>query len=450
MKMKKITNKLLLTGILFLLSTIYVHAGFGVSPTDLDHKYLKPGLSFEKTFTLSRSDSLEEMDIYIEPDFDSISSWFTYQPSKTFKFKRGQTTATFTIITNVPENAPYQEYEGVFRVKAVPSSQNIRGISIIQGVRLDAGLVVTEVDVKSLRITAIDALDSEVGKSIQIQITGTNDGNVDASPTLKVPIMDLNMNVLEEHEIENFGTIGPNETATLIAELETNLPTGEYFLGVKVYLDDTLLREDRVVFNINNIPEEKTPDEEVEKTPFINSIMGDIGSNLQHILISIFILIIVYILLDLIWKKKDLKEETQKWWAVLLGSKTLTRALLSFFIALQIMLILILYPLVGMDRKNIPNTPEVEETESGETQGVKDVKYKPLDVLPSIEVDGYNIYEKADTNSKVIYIARENETFDVVEERDGWYKVLILDDDYEILYGWLPQSIVKSVEIEEE
>lgn len=450
MKMKKITNKLLLTGILFLLSTIYVHAGFGVSPTDLDHKYLKPGLSFEKTFTLSRSDSLEEMDIYIEPDFDSISSWFTYQPSKTFKFKRGQTTATFTIITNVPENAPYQEYEGVFRVKAVPSSQNIRGISIIQGVRLDAGLVVTEVDVKSLRITAIDALDSEVGKSIQIQITGTNDGNVDASPTLKVPIMDLNMNVLEEHEIENFGTIGPNETATLIAELETNLPTGEYFLGVKVYLDDTLLREDRVVFNINNIPEEKTPDEEVEKTSFINSIMGDIGSNLQHILISIFILIIVYILLDLIWKKKDLKEETQKWWAVLLGSKTLTRALLSFFIALQIMLILILYPLVGMDRKNIPNTPEVEETESGETQGVKDVKYKPLDVLPSIEVDGYNIYEKSDTNSKVIYIARENETFDVVEERDGWYKVLILDDDYEILYGWLPQSIVKSVEIEEE
>lgn len=65
MNIKKITKQLILGSLLLFLSTISVHAGFGISPTDFNHKFLKPGLTFEKEFVISRSESLEEMDIYI-------------------------------------------------------------------------------------------------------------------------------------------------------------------------------------------------------------------------------------------------------------------------------------------------------------------------------------------------------------------------------------------------
>ena len=71
---QKLKNIFLFTIVFILLNTISAYAGFGVSPTDLSHEYLKPGSTFEKEFTLSRSDNLEEMDIHIEPDFTNISS----------------------------------------------------------------------------------------------------------------------------------------------------------------------------------------------------------------------------------------------------------------------------------------------------------------------------------------------------------------------------------------
>jgi hypothetical protein len=436
MTIKKITKNLILGTILLFLSTISAYAGFGVSPTDFNHQYLKPGLTFEKEFILSRSDSLEEMDISIQPSFEGIDSWFTYTPSQNFKFKRGQKTTTFKIKVEVPEDADYKDYNGVFRVLAVPSNQDVKGISITQGIRLDSGLVVTEVNVTLLSITSIKALDSELGKPIQIQITGENQGNVEVSPTLKVKIMDLNMNVLEEHEIADFGTIKPNQTSQLTAEFDTNLPSGEYFIEVTALLDGVELRTERLVFLINNIPEEKTEEKE-SGFGMLNSILADVKENLPYILIAVIFLIAIYYLLEKMWRMKDLRQKTEKWWAILLGSKKYSRMVLSFILALQIMLILILYPLLSLKHEGY-------EFEDGETQGAQDSKleYPTLNVFPSIEVKGYLLYESPNTNSKSIYTAGEDERFEVEEESGDWYKVLLKDGTY----GWLQKSIIKAIE----
>lgn len=434
MNIRKITKQLILGSLILFLSTLSAHAGFGISPTDFNHKYLKPGLTFEKEFMISRSESLEEMDIYIEPAFDGISSWFTYSPSQNFKFKRGQTTMTFKIKVTVPEDAEYQDYKGVFRVKAVPSNQNVMGISITQGIRLDAGLVVTSVDVTQLSVMAIKVLDSELNKPIKVQVTGENQGNVDVKPTMKVKIMNLQMEVLEEHEISDFGSIKPNATSVLTAEFETNLPTGEYFIEVTVLLDGKELRTERLVFQINNIPGEKV---EEDKTSFVGSIFNDVKENLPLISVSAISLLLIYYLIGKMWSMKELKSLTTKWWAILLGSRKYSRLMLSFFIALQIMLILILYPLLSLKSEEI-------EFENGETQGVQDNKVDniPLNVFPSIEVKVYPVYESPNTGARTIYTAVENEKFNVVEETDDWYKVLLEDNTY----GWLQKSTIKSVD----
>ena len=62
--------------------------------------------------------------------------------------------------------------------------------------------------------------------------------------------MDLQMNLLEEHEISSLGSIKPNETKTLTGQFLTNLDLGEYFIEVDVLLGNQSLRKERLVFKI--------------------------------------------------------------------------------------------------------------------------------------------------------------------------------------------------------
>lgn len=438
---QKLISVFLFTIVVILLNSISAYAGFGISPTDLSHEYLKPGSTFEKSFTLSRSDNLEEMDVHIEPYFDNISSWFTYYPSQNFKFKKGETTTTFKILVKVPSDAKYQSYNGVFRVTATPSGADIKGVAIAQGVRLDSGLVVTEADQKLLSITAIKALDSILNEPIKIEITGKNGGNVEISPEVKVKVMNLNMEVLEEHEITNLEVIKPNETKTITAEFKTNVPTGEYFLEVIVLLDGQELRKERVVFTIMNVPtKQPSENEEAEEITFIGSLSKDIQKVWPYILISIATFIIIYILLERLWRKKNLKDNKEKWWGVLLGSKKYSRMALSLFVSLEILFLAILYPLAK-------NKETKEDAKNGQTQGVQDIKvgYPQLIVSPPISVNKYPIYKEANINSEVIYEANENENFTVLEETADWYKVSLNDNTN----GWLLKSLIKSKDTEE-
>jgi hypothetical protein len=444
MKIKNITTKVLLGITFFLLSTISAHAaGFGVSPTDIYNEYLAPGMTFEKEFTLSRSGSLEELDIYIEPDLGDITSWFTFSPGSVFKFEQGEDIKTFRVIVNVPQDAEYTEYDGVVRVKAVPSSEEIKGVSITQGVRLDAGLIVTEVVVRKLAILSIDALDAIVGEPVQIELLGENQGNTDVSPTIKAKIMDLNMNILEEHDLSDFGVIEAGKTSTLTAQLPTSLPVGEYFVEVQVLLDGEELRTERVVFNIREAEVEEDEDQNI---PLIAGIIDFFRNNRAFvivifiaILLAIIIEILTYILTGKLWEKEKMEKHREKPWAILLGSKQLTRAALSFAVGFIILLGILLYPTLTMEVKEVSEETPLITEETGETQGVQDTDFS-LNVFPSIEVPRYVVYVDPDTTSEIVYTAMENEEFDVIEETEGWYKVSLEDGNT----GWLEKRVVKS------
>jgi hypothetical protein len=442
-KKTNIIKNIILGGGILILSTVSAYAGFGVSPTDISYENLKPGATFTKTFTLSRSGDLDEMDVSVQPDLDAIDSWFTYNPGKTFKFPQGENTTTFEITVTVPDSTPYNNYTGIIRLIATPSNQDVRGVTITQGVRLDAGLVVTEKDVRNLSILSIKALDSIEGEPIKLEIIGENQGNVDASPVVKVSIMDLQMKVLETHEIANFGFVKPNETATLIAEFETNLPTGEYFIEVDVQLDGVSLRKERLVFQINNIPtNEEAADEESTSPNFLLSMGNFIKKHkvyIAYLLIAIVIEVIVFILLERLWRKKHDSKKKEKIGPLLLGSKTTTRAALSFAVGFLLFLSLVLYPLLTMEKK-----PAKElEIAMGETQGVQDTKINDealLRVFPPIEVKGYLVYSEPNINSLVLYEASEDEQFNVIAEIEDWYKVQIPDGGT----GWLNKAVIKS------
>lgn len=422
---------------LFLLLMITSVRAFGVSPTDIDSQYLRPGASLEEEFTLSRTDALEEMNVSIEPSLSGIESWFTYEPGANFVFGKGESTKTFKVKVSVPSDAEYKNYTGVIRVSAVNSNLSAGGVSIAQGVRLEVNLTVTKEEYRSLSILSIKALDSEVGKPIRIELVGQNHGNVDASPVVKIKVMNLLMEVLEEKELANFGFIQPNQTGTLIAEFETDLPSGEYYIEVQALLDGDILRSERLVFNINNISKET---EDTQNTSFISSIKEFFKSNGRYALVltsgmvlAIGVEITTYLVSGKIWAKKLAEGIILKSRVFRLGSNKYARAAFAFAMGFLIFLIAAIHPFI---------VKVLDRNTNSETLGVQDLGEadSSLEVVnPSIPIE-YNIYEYPDEDSRILYIASDGEQFNVIEERDGWYKVQL----YENTSGWLKKSIVKS------
>jgi hypothetical protein len=346
MDIKKTIKNTLLAVILLTISGIYAHAGFGVSPSDINSQYLKPGSQFEQTFTISRSGSLEEMTITIEPELSEMESWFTYIPSKSFSFERGVSTKEFTISVKVPSDAAYQNYSGVIRVFAVPTDQAVAGVSITQGVRLDAQLIVTETDFTSLLIRAITSEDTHKRDNVKIDILAENTGNTIASPTVKIKIMNLLMETVEELTVNDIGSVSPNETETLTATFSTQVPPGEYFVEVTVLLDGQELRTERLVMNIEDAPvvQEPEPEEEVSFFTQVGSIFRsfftDVGDSWPYILMSALVFTIIYLILGKLWSKKGITKTTKKkLWAVLLGSQKISRVFLSIFVSISTLLI---------------------------------------------------------------------------------------------------------------
>ena len=75
----------------------------------------------------------------------------------------------------------------------------------------------------------------------------------------------------------------------------------------------------------------------------------------------------MYIVLTQLWKAKVLKKYLNKWWAIVLGSKMISRAALSLVFGLTSLLLLILLPLTKLDHEDV-----LIADVSGETQGVQD------------------------------------------------------------------------------
>ena len=85
---------------------------------------------------------------------------------------------------------------------------------------------------------------------------------------------------------------------------------------------------------------------------------------------------------------------------------------------------------------------EAEEEVQGASVAEKAVKEsEPVDALRvglATQDGKYRVYAEADLTSEVIYLAEEDESVTVLEEKASWYKIETPDGD-----GWLPKDNLK-------
>jgi len=409
-----------------------VRAGFGVSPAGLYHQHLKPGTCFSQDFVISRADPDEELVAVIEADLPEIGDWFQFEPGKKFTLPAGQKRVDFTIKVCPPNETPSDRYQGVIRVKATPREEEIVGVSVVKGARIEVDLTTSEENFTDLIVRQIKIGDVKGKEPIRVWLKIENRGNTVAAPDrLELEILDLRQQPLTTLQTERLAPIPPSETKEIEAQLETDLGSGEYFAWARVYLGDQLLRQERLVFQISGrekqaLPEKETP----KKTALFNRFKEKGRRSGFLILAAIFGFGLVLLALHFRRQKKAIP-----WVFPLLGGLTLLALAISWNQPWLKSSIPEAKPTPTPAAQVKGLTVEQEASASGEN------KFQPLKVVGQQEQIYYRIYRRPNLKAQVVYFATEGEQFQVLEERAHWYRVL-LDDGTD---GWLPKANVKEV-----
>lgn len=458
MKINKIL-KTLVVAILFLaVFPTAAEAGFGVSPTNIFNEYLKPGAKFDRTITLSRSDPVEDLDVIIEPSLGEIESWFKFEPGLKFTFPKGATRITFKVFVEVPSTAQYRSYEGIIRVKAMKKGEDVQGVSIVKGARLDVDLVTTETNFSLLNVKSLKMLDSIDGEPLKLEIIAENQGNVEITPSAKIVIKNLQMEDLETSEASGFGSVKPNETETLTAQFNSSLPEGEYFVEASVLIGKDVVRKERLVFRING--EVKGDEKDSDKEKNVGGIKID--KSVRYVVAFIVGAIILYTLLSLVWGTKRMEKYLETNWSIYAGSRKASRVAISILLAAGIAVGYWGIENIKREEKQEVNSKTEDKQDENlietdveltvvtgtDVKGATDKapvdsNGNPLVVGPKSEEGKakYPIYRSPNIKSEIVYYASEDQELKVIEEKADWYRVEVAETS---LSGWLEKASVKS------
>lgn len=409
----------IITAVLFTVAiTSPVLAGIGISPASLLNNQLKPGTTFRQEINISQSDPNVALTVTVEPDIQGVNDWFTFEPGGTFQIAQGQNNASVTMVLTIPDGAELKDYKGFLRVKATPvGSAALGGVSVVKGARLDVNLSVTEQDLVELLVRSIEPKPSDRKGSIVLGLKIENKGNVAAAPTkVEMEIEDLNLNPITTLSTNDLDEIAVSETKEIQAVFPNNLAAGEYFANVKVYLNDTVLREDRINLKV----------EEGGSDIPVSDGMTD-GRLIVVALVLIIGTIIVFLLTRVVMRKMVLITPKKKLFIQIL-------AVVLYILLAGALLYLTLFYVSA----------------NGSVQGISSDRSRPViyerEVSPPARTfedspaPEYFVYASPDTNSAVIYTVQEGEKFSVIEEKDNWYKVNVKGTD-----GWLQRKDVKQV-----
>lgn len=482
LKIKIYLSTLVLSLMLIVASPAY--AGFGVSPSDIVHENIRPGGSFEQTITLSRSDPSGNLEILIEPSLDAMESWFSYEPGMKFIFPDGQKRFTFKTLIKVPADAPLKFYEGLIRVKAQSGAGTTAGVSVIQGSRISVNLNVTDAEVVTLVAKRLKMRDVNGTETLKLDMDVTNGGTTPASPVVKLTILNLQQEELEQLEATNLPAVSANETKAITAEFDSKIGNGEYFAVAEVRYNDQLIREERLVFRVSGRGEAalvgKTEPDDVSSKPDDTKATGLITQENIALLGLLFALLIVGYL-AFVRGKKQSDQKTDKKTKKFTPSRkyaTYSSLLILMFVGVFAWRNSYLFTQLLAQPEETVTTPELTQSSStptpaptpiveevvetgtatqaaGLVQGVIDLSNElekteieptavpePLLVKSNENHQGFLVYAEQNTASKVVYEAEDGESFNVLEENSRWYRILLPTG----IDGWLLKSSVKSVQ----
>ena len=140
---RKYIIAILLSGLLLLIGSESVFAGFGITPPYVKSKSLTRNSIFEKTIFLVRSDPVNDLRIEAVIDAPDIESWITIDKGSEFIMERGQVKLPMKVTVQVPDDVEFQNYRGAIRIRTSNADNSRSGsgaVSIALGAQIDIDL----------------------------------------------------------------------------------------------------------------------------------------------------------------------------------------------------------------------------------------------------------------------------------------------------------------------
>lgn len=228
-------------------------ASFGISPGQINANYLLAGSSFSKQFILSRDQASlsESWSVSAKISGEPLAGWISMDSGDSVSMPVGAQTVPVKINIKVPEGTALGNYNASVTFVATPdktgSEPAISGVTTLSGVMGEISVTVTDQKILKLFINEIRAQRVETGSAMKFTVGVVNQGNISANPTsASVEVWDLGKkNILETNTITEFSEIPPFEQKAfpVFTVKPTLLAPGTYYVGVKIYSAENLLRE---------------------------------------------------------------------------------------------------------------------------------------------------------------------------------------------------------------
>jgi len=242
-----------------------VLAGFGVSPPYVKCNHLPRGSHYEQIIYLVRGEPKEELLAKVKIDVPGIEDWISIEQGLEFELPKGIQQFPMKVIVDVPEEAALGEYKGTININTVPLKRIKEGVTVALGAEVDVDLRVIEGEFSEFNIIRITIGNVEEGSPIKLTLKIENKGNVEAGPTkVHLDVFDkYHQQLLESGEKDISGKVEPFRIEEISVEFPTNLGVGQYWGDFKVYKDEEVAIEDKLVFYI--VEKEALPVKEESK-----------------------------------------------------------------------------------------------------------------------------------------------------------------------------------------
>jgi hypothetical protein len=238
-----------------------VSAGFGITPPYVRNDRLTQGSEYTQEIILVRGDPVEDLKAEITLNVPGIEAWITIDRGTTFLLPAGEKQVPIQVTVRVPQNAPYEHYEGTIRIRTM-SPDPASGVSIALGAQIDVDLRVVD-EIRDFEVKRVQLSETEEPRrfwwleypgKITFSMGIENTGNAPTAPSkVQLDMYDRRGNVVLESTVNtnDIEEVRPFETRDVVATLPTRLPPGAYLVKYSIYrFEDEVKRSGELTLSV--------------------------------------------------------------------------------------------------------------------------------------------------------------------------------------------------------
>jgi hypothetical protein len=288
-------------------------AGFGITPAKFINERLPRGASINLEFYLSRKDASESWDIRVNNQLDKMKSWVDIaEGNESFIMATGTNLFPLHIKFTVPQDAPYDYYEGLLSFEATNRAIFPKGVNAVKlavGVATEFKITVTDKEYYDFNFNFLSLPQIETGWPVKAVATIENTGNVPAHPS-KVHLDIYNYYdkkiIVQSGESNDFSFVEPFTKGDSVGYIPANLPVGKYYVHYLVYKADGVVADDYTLLDV-------LPRWSLSEKPWLVKVFEYLTATPLRIAISsvvgtLLILIIISLILK-VMRRKENKEQ---------------------------------------------------------------------------------------------------------------------------------------------